>query len=324
MDMSRTIVVFGTLAAGKDTNSAINTSIFEAMCRVCPNDRVVRVSSSTIVDAIEDHRPRLVVGLGSIVHDHLNYAAIYRAAKTVGATLAYWLFDEPYERDFDWKLGGRADWIFTVDRNSSWFWETDRVVHLPLAADPNRHRRDFVPLAEREIDLFFCGVAYPNRRDLVAKLRHTLSRHDSVIRGDGWDENLKFCRNQRIPNAEMPDYFARSRIVLNIGRQFNIANRLAELVPSTPGPRTFEAAAAGVVQMTFIETMEIFDLFEPGREVIGFNSVDEFDALVDGILADPAAYDAVALAAQVRVLNEHTYDHRCRSLIDALSSAGEQ
>lgn len=254
--------------------------------------------------------------------DDIDYTAIARAARSVHAVLVYWLHDDPYEFDFNWKIEGRCDWIFTTDRASVDFYRSTNVSHLPLAADFDRHFHKFVPLRDRVTDVFFCGVAYPNRRSIVSKLRDVLEGCRTAITGDGWDEKLSFCRNERIAPDALIEAYAAARIVLNIGRQFNIANRQFELVPSTPGPRTFEAAAAGCLQAVFIESCEIFDYFAHEIEILTFNTVGELSEIVERVRQDPDSLDCVALAAQERVRADHTFDRRAQTLLNMLHKEG--
>lgn len=319
----RSILVFSTLPDNLNTNKEINRSIVDALKRISPRTPVSGVSSALARDAIHTLKPDLVLGIGSIVRDDVDYGSLWRAATAVGATLVHWLFDDPYEIDFNHKLENRCHMVFTTDRASTHYYGNTPVAHLPLAADGERHFRPHVPLQDRPIDIFFCGVAYPNRRAMIDKLRHRLGELKTVIRGDGWDERLPFCSNQRMTPEEIVDGYASAKIVLTLGRQFDIANARYEIVPSTPGPRLFEAASVGCVQLAFLDSMEIFEYFEEGQEILSYNTVDEFTCLTAEVIADPSSFERIALAAQSRAQKNHTYDHRCRHMLDVLLARKE-
>ena len=59
-------------------------------------------------------------------------------------------------------------------------------------------------------------------------------------------------------------------------------------------------------------------LFEPEKEIVFYRHPDEIPQLIERYLADPAARNSVAEAARNRVLAEHTYDHRMRSLMETM------
>jgi spore maturation protein CgeB len=283
---------------------------------------IYRSSIQTTLDAVLELKPSLVLGIGSIAMDDVDYAAIARAAGSVGSTLVYWLHDDPYEFDFNWKIQGQCDWIFTTDLASVDYYQSARVSHLPLAADQDRHFRQFVPLRCRTTDIFFCGVAYPNRRAIISKIRNVLGSCQTLITGDGWDERLSFCRNERLASDALIEAYTSARIVLNIGRDFNIANRAFEIIASTPGPRTFEAAAAGCIQAVFMDSCQILDYFEHQTEIFSFSTVSEFSAIVDRVRQDPDGMDSVAIAAQNRVRAAHTFDHRAQTLLSVINREG--
>ena len=57
------------------------------------------------------------------------------------------------------------------------------------------------------------------------------------------------------------------------------------------------------------------DLFEPGLEVIPYESADECAEKVQYYLENENERKSIALAGQKRTLNEHTYHHRMEELI---------
>jgi spore maturation protein CgeB len=313
------LVVFRTLPDHLNSNRLIEESLTSALNRLEPGARIVRPSIEVVSDAILETRPLLVIGIGSIAFDSIDYAIIRRAATRVGARLVYWLLEDPYEFDFNWKIQQLCDWIFTTDRASIDYYDNESVSHLPLAADVVRHFVETGSYNDRLVDVFFCGAAFPNRRSIISRLRHTLDKCNTMIRGVNWDDRLTFCKNDRIDPRRMAQYYASSKIALNIGRQLDIANARYEIVASTPGPRTFEAAAAGCVQAYFLDSSEIFEYYENKREIRVFNSVSEFDKLVEEMRDDPASFERISLAAQERTRASHTYDHRVKSMFAVLN-----
>ena len=78
--------------------------------------------------------------------------------------------------------------------------------------------------------------------------------------------------------------------------------------------RVFDVPATNSFLITdYREQVE--NLFEPGREIICYRTPEEATALVERYLAAPAERRAISEAARKRILAEHTYDLRLRSLI---------
>ena len=137
--------------------------------------------------------------------------------------------------------------------------------------------------------------------------------------GNGWNaERLSFCRNQYVAPADLPAAYAEARIVLNVGRSLSVANDRFQLDPSTPGPRTFEAAMAGGCQMIFADSLEVMDYFEVGKEILLFNDAEDFRAQLESLLADPDRACAIGAAARQRAVRDHTYAARARTLLECV------
>ena len=56
--------------------------------------------------------------------------------------------------------------------------------------------------------------------------------------------------------------------------------------------------------------------FEPGRELLVVHDADEAAAAYEELLDDPARADDLGRAARERALEEHTYVHRARQLLE--------
>lgn len=317
------ILVFPTLPAHLNSNPDIPVYALAALRRAAPpGTGLIESPIGLAEDVIAARRPRLAIGIGSVARGETDFAALWRATRATGTVLAYWLHDEPYEFDFAWRVLDRCDWLFGNDRSALDFYNRTSVSHLPLAASLDHHFRPLVPLARRDHDVFFCGYGYPNRRELLVRLRRSLSAVGTRVLGAGWPDDLPFCRNRRLSTADIAEGYGSARLTLNIGRHRNLANRKLDLVASTPGPRTFEAAAAGALQAVFTEGLEIADAFRLGTEVLAFDNVPDFEDLLGSVLREPERYDPVVKAGQDRARADHTYDARMRLLLSTLAEAG--
>lgn len=255
----------------------------------------------------------LVVIFGSCMPDLCDYLPLRRWCDQRGIPLVFWLHDDPYEFDCHYKLLGIADRIFSNDKWATLHYDHPHVHHLPLAACPTFHFRPW--RAEKERDLFFCGVAFDNRIRLFYDCADWLSRYRVDVYGAGWPSDLKVGSNRKIPNENLSDYYAGSRLTINCGRHLSLANHRYCLAPSTPGPRTFEAAMAGTVQCFFVESLEICEYFEFGAEIEPFDHPAQLAAIIRRVTEDPQGAEQTARAAQAKVLAHHTYAHRAAELL---------
>jgi spore maturation protein CgeB len=296
-------------------NTVLRSFLVEACEKKVGRENVLERPLQTASIEVKTFRPDLVIVFGSIMPDASDFTGLRKSADMVRAKLAFWLHDDPYEFDFHSKCLPFADLIFSNDRFAALHYDGKPAIHLPLAASPTRHIR---PLDHtKNVDIFFCGEAFPNRIQLFKDLSKVLARYKTQVQGSSWPGFLSFAENKRLSNPEHADSCAQSAIVMNVGRQFNLANRHYFLTPSTPGPRTFEAAMTGAVQLFFVgEGLEIIDYFEPGKEIVLFDSVGGFEEKVKELLGDSFRRKAIGEAAQKRCLQEHTYAHRLEKILE--------
>ena len=265
-------------------------------------------------DVLESFKPDLALVFGSCLPHESEYSFIRKKCDDLKIPLAFWMHDDPYEFDFKYKIVDYADIIFTNDKWASYHYGRENVFHLPMAACPQTHFRPIDSL--KKIDIFFCGVAFENRLALLEGLKSVLKKFNTQIYGDGWDEkNLPFTKNQRIPNKELSDFYAKSHIILNMGRNLHFANERFMLTPSTPGPRTFEAGMAGALQMFFVDSLEIIKYYTPDKEILLFNNINDFEEKVINIFQYPEKAIQLRKAAQRRTLHDHTYKKRAETIL---------
>jgi spore maturation protein CgeB len=60
--------------------------------------------------------------------------------------------------------------------------------------------------------------------------------------------------------------------------------------------------------------------FEPGRELLVVATADEATAVYSELLDDPGRMEELGRAARERALDEHTYLHRARRLLELLGA----
>lgn len=302
-----------------NANAGLRDYVVEGLHVALPAAQVLGVPYELGAQAVSQRKPDLVIVFGSVILDTCDFAPVAELCRRQRARLVFWLHDDPYEFDMNERVVPYADAIFSNDLASiDHYPPTLPVFHLPLGASHLAHWRPVGPRAAP--DLFFCGHAFENRLAFFEALGASLPPRARVqVFGTGWDtRRVPMAMNMPLPNAALPDYYATALAVANLGRDLNLANRRFSIRPSTPGPRTFEAAAAGAAQILLTDGLEITEYFVPDQEILVAQSTDEFIAHWQRLLADRAMSESIGRRAQQRALADHGYDSRARALIKAL------
>lgn len=316
------VLITSTFRDSINTNAGIRSYLADGFVEVLGAEAVAVRPLELAPEAVRDGRPDLVIGVGSLVPDDADLRGLRRAVDAAGSRLALWLHDDPYEIDYAFKADPIADIVFSNDSWSVPHYRHPNVHHLPLAGSPRIHLRPLKPVETRETAVFFCGVAYDNRIDLIRRADALLARHPVAILGSGWPGDLRSATNRRLDARQMADHAADARLTLNIGRDLDIANRRYGLPAATPGPRTFEVALSGSAQLFMVAGLEICTMFEPDSEILLVDEVGDIERAIERAYDDPAGIFAIAAAAQARALRDHTYAVRARRILDLCGLPG--
>ncbi|RFU45985.1 glycosyltransferase [Paraburkholderia sp. DHOC27] len=315
MEAIERVLVCGASPDSINQNAQLRRYVGEGFATVL-GGASVRVCSLEAAEYVaQEFAPQLVVVFGSCMPSVSVYHGLKNFCIQNHAYLTFWLHDDPYEFDFNYKIFDDADMIFSNDRWAVSHYQHPHVYHVPLAASRAEHFRPLGARKDREV--FFCGVGFANRVTLLRDCAAHLADVQVEIVGAEWPADISFARNERIDNAVLPDHYASSLMTLNIGRRYNLANARFNLDASTPGPRTFEAAMAGTVQCMFVEGLEICDYFDPDEgEILLFDTPAELRRQIDMLRDDPPAAARLAGAAQQRALRDHTYANRAARILE--------
>ena len=175
----------------------------------------------------------------------------------------------------------------------------------------------FAPLdVEKRHDVFFYGYGDKFRREwmqaLVGEPSRRMAEADFVLGGRDFRGDTGRARLiGDVPFNAFNAAIAASRINLNITRRSHAS------VAASSTARPFELAAAGATIVSNpYEGVERW--FEPGDEIVVVSSADEAVAAYGDLLGDPGARERLGRAARERVLDEHTYAHRARRLLELI------
>jgi spore maturation protein CgeB len=313
------VLILDAMRRHENPNPSLIQSASDAFRRVSPPGSVCQATRWDLESAADAHQPELILAISSRIWAELA-PALGILRERYAATVGWWLTDDPDEIDPNLEWAPAFDFVASNDLGSVQLYHATAVFHAALAADSRRHfralRRDD---AAYERDLFFSGAADPNRRAWIEKALPLLSRYQTLLAGPDWsDLPIPTCKG--VENHALADLYNSSRIVLNLPRARNhsaFSNRCNRhnFPPSTPAPRTFEAAAAGGFQLVSADRPELHQYFQVPEEMDLFVNLCELEAKIDWYLAHPQERIAAAQRAQFRTMHEHTYDRRAEALL---------
>src|ERR671925_341653 len=188
------------------------------------------------------------------------------------------------------------------------FWAADPALFRPLAV-------------EKEADVFFYGYGDRFRGDwmraLVGEPSRRLPEVDFALGGRDFQGDTGRARLVGdVPFNAFNRAIAAARINLNLTRRAH-AGLFAS---STARPFELAMAGAAIVSNPY-EGVERW--FEPGQELLVARDEEEATALYRELLADPAAAEELGRRARERALDEHTYAHRARRVLDLLGLSSQ-
>jgi spore maturation protein CgeB len=240
--------------------------------------------------------------------------------RNAGVVTVLW-FVEDYLRFTYWQQIAHAfDYIFTIQKGNA-IQEikkagAGRVYYLPLACDPSVH----MPLALSEEELLrwgspvsFVGAGYYNRQQIFA----SLSSLPLKIWGTEWPDCRPFNsliqeQGRRLAPEEYVKVFNATKVNLNLhsSKEKDGVDPRGDFV----NPRTFELAAAGAFQLVDHRSL-LPELFDIGKEIITFDSVNDLKEKISFYLSKPDERVTVATAARARALDEHSFMHRMNEML---------
>ena len=167
------------------------------------------------------------------------------------------------------------------------------------------------PAPERNIDVSFVGAISADHQQRVAQLEAVAQKYDLKLYGSGLNSlpassPLHRCYQGEVWGVEMYQALRASHVTLN--SHIDMAGREAG------NARLFEAT--GVVTFLLTDYKDnLHTLFDDGREVAAWRSVDDCLGLIDRYLANVDERRAIAAAGQARTLSTHTFRQRIDDIL---------
>jgi spore maturation protein CgeB len=276
----------------------------------------LQVVSQAILAKVETFAPDLVLAMAQAP---LSRQALKRLKRDKVPTAMWFVEDRevfPY-----WKAFAPFYDLFAVIQKGDFAEQLAALgqtnsLYLPMAADPGVHRPLELSAVERRTygsELSFVGAGYPNRRLAFRQL----AGYDLRIWGNDWDGETVLApflqrEGRRIETDEVVRIFNASTINVNL----HSSVRPGALVGDGDfvNPRTFELAACGAFQLVDRRLL-LPELFAED-ELALFSTMSELKGAVEFYRAHPEKRAEVAAKGRARVLAEHTYVHRMRTLLE--------
>lgn len=197
-----------------------------------------------------------------------------------------------------------------------------RVRWLPMACDPEIHRRVEVPEGHKSkfgSQIAFVGSYYPHRAEML----QTLHALNPGIWGPGW--NLLPHDSPLRPSLQAahttPDtwikIYSASDMVLSIHYQ----DPQKHFPVYQASPRVFEAMACGAFVLTDRQK-DVLSLFKDGEHLVAFNDDQDLLDKASYFLRHPEERERIAATGKREVLYKHTYAHRVRDLFSHVDFSG--
>jgi glycosyltransferase involved in cell wall biosynthesis len=186
-------------------------------------------------------------------------------------------------------------------RGESLFWAADPEFFAPQPV-------------EKEMDVFFYGYGDKFRRDwmqaLVGEPSRLAPELDFALGGLDFQGDTGSARLLGdIPFNVFARAISAARVNLNMTRKPHAT------VPLSSTARPFELASSGAAIVSNPhEGVERW--FEPGSELVVVESAEAAVEVYRELVADPAQAEEMGRRARERVLDEHTYAHRARRLLE--------
>jgi hypothetical protein len=186
-------------------------------------------------------------------------------------------------------------------RAEALFWAADPEFFSPQPVD-------------KEVDVFFYGYGDKFRREWMKTMIGEPSRNapelDFAVGGLDFQGDVGGARIL----GDIPfNLFARAISAARVN--LNMTRRPHATVPASSTARPFELASSGAAIVSNPHA-GIERWFEPGLELVVVETGDEAVATFRELVADPGQAVEMGRRAREHVLDEHTYAHRARRLLE--------
>lgn len=266
------------------------------------------LSFGTVVRANAQLKKRSITSRGAALQG--GYFKQISQLKDKSAISALWYFDQcnPKQSHSQYKFPAvrdatrHLDWLITTDHSYPWERVAKRYLWLMQGVDPADFAYTVLPPEPRAYDVIYtggCDGFFAYRKKIIQDLK---TRFKMSLYGRNMGRKV-FGR----------DFFAvyqRARVGL-------VPHPLPEARDHYWSNRIYLATATGTPCVVgYVPGIE--EHFTEGKEVLFYHSAQDVIQQVHALMTDPARRRDMGQAARARTLAEHTYEARCRTMIEAI------
>jgi len=282
-----------------------DVSLFDSLTR--REDTDFGALNLRLLRHLDDYRPDLVFTVLMSYEIWTETLDIIRAGSP--AIIVNWGTDDSWKfNQVSQFLIPHLDFHVTTDRDAATRAKRAGFKNVVLSQWAASQTRLLEPLPSNQCiyDVSFVGHMYGDRRAWIEGLRDRGVKVSTF--GQGSDGGV-------VAANDIPGIYRKSLVSLNfsdsglhlIGAQLKRSRQIKA--------RVFEVPGAGGALLTQT-AVGLSDYFRVGQEIDTFDRLDDLAAKAKFYLANPVVRDRLAWAGHKRVIAEHTYDRRFRSLLD--------
>lgn len=258
---------------------------------------------------------------------------LLQSFRNKGIKLAVWLTEDPYYIDHTINLVNSFDFVFTIDSSAKEIYENRghrQVHHLPLGTNPDVFKPKTVE-EKYKSDICLVGYPYPDRIKYVRYiLQYTNFKVLLVGEWKAYARRLRRLKNVTIHDGwisppTVANYYNGSKIILNSHRPVNLVynQNKQKIIGKSINNRTFDVASCGSFQLIDFKE-DLPKHFKEGEEIIAFRNFEELLEKTKYYMNAEEERKIIAKKARIRVLKEHTFQHRLNQIISVIETEKRQ
>jgi spore maturation protein CgeB len=267
-----------------------------------------RLNEKSLLRKVATFEPTIVL---VILGNQLSPKTVAQLRTVTKAPLVCWCQDQMTTLGRQYLIGSGYDAVFLKDRYMQGLFErmikSTSFHYMPEACNPRIHRTvELTGDDERRLgcDVMLAASLYYYRQEILQQL------HEFDLKLWGYRPDWLVYRLQgkhggrEVVMEEKAKAMRAARVCLN-------TLHFAEV--DGLNCRAFEIAGCGGFQLVSAVPV-LAEHFEPGREVVSFDSADQLVERIRYYLRNPAEARAIAARGQARAHGEHTYEHRLQQI----------
>jgi spore maturation protein CgeB len=277
---------------------------FESLNKSCYTD--FSDMNRQLLEMVEQEKPDIIFCVFMTYEIWLETLELIREGSD--AALIHWGPDDSWKYEqFSRYMAPSFDLYVTTYLSAIEKARTDRLDNFFLsqwAADSSRLAEP-LKAAQCRYQVSFVGSSYGNRKQWVEGLQQR--GVDVATFGFGWP-------NGPVSVEELSRIMRESQISLNFGDSGLVVDKGGVGHNRQIKARVFEVPGAGGLLLTeAAENLE--DYYEPGKEIVVFDGVDDLVEKIEHLISHPDERDALVKAGYHRTRTEHTYESRFEPVI---------